>query len=500
MNLKSIISSTLIYLSSLPKRRLLEVIEKLRNSYLSLEKENALLRSEIASLKQNALSEKVKKVNQQSNKPSSKQAAWEESGVGNDQKGKKKGRGKKGRKGSGNQTKNKALTKIEEVSVEYCSNCGEDLSLAPTLSSVNTRSYEDLPPFPLQTEIVGVFQGKKYCTKCKQVITAKTENALPGSDIGLNTSIYLVYQWIVMGLPTTRISVCLKDFFTQSMSTAGISAHLIKLGKILKPVQENILKQINEASIVHGDETGWKVGGKLWWMWVVGDKYWAYYTIDKSRGKEVVRRMLGEVFLGVLVVDGWKAYLSLECEQQSCMAHLLRKIRKLHQAFPNLRTVFQFYIKFRKILRDGERLQAKREELGEQVFQRRLKKLHLRLDKLLNWSNPNDILKQIIKKCKNQRKRTLTFVEHPGVPCHNNYAEYLIRIGVLKRKVSFGSKSAEGAEAYATLLSIYTTCKLQGIPFLDFLEKSLKNYIKTGQPLFITEYLRIQDMAHKKAA
>jgi len=447
MNLKSIISSTLIYLSSLPKRRLLEVIEKLRNSYLSLEKENALLRSEIASLKQNALSEKVKKVNQQSNKPSSKQAAWEESGVGNDQKGKKKGRGKKGRKGSGNQTKNKALTKIEEVSVEYCSNCGEDLSLAPTLSSVNTRSYEDLP-----------------------------------------------------GLPTTRISVCLKDFFTQSMSTAGISAHLIKLGKILKPVQENILKQINEASIVHGDETGWKVGGKLWWMWVVGDKYWAYYTIDKSRGKEVVRRMLGEVFLGVLVVDGWKAYLSLECEQQSCMAHLLRKIRKLHQAFPNLRTVFQFYIKFRKILRDGERLQAKREELGEQVFQRRLKKLHLRLDKLLNWSNPNDILKQIIKKCKNQRKRTLTFVEHPGVPCHNNYAEYLIRIGVLKRKVSFGSKSAEGAEAYATLLSIYTTCKLQGIPFLDFLEKSLKNYIKTGQPLFITEYLRIQDMAHKKAA
>ena len=224
-------------------------------------------------------------------------------------------------------------------------------------------------------------------------------------------------------------------------------------------------------------------------MWVVGNKDWAYYTIDKSRGKDVVRRMLGEVFLGVLVVDGWKAYLSLECEQQSCMAHLLRKIRKLHKAFPNLRSVFKFYLKFRKILRDGERLQRNQEKLGDIVFQRRLRKLHVRLDQLLAWANPNDILKQIIKKAKNQRERTLTFVEYPDVPCHNNFAEYLIRIGVLKRKVSFGSKSAQGAQAYATLLSIYSTCKLQGIPFTDFLEKSLKYYTQNGRPLLITEYL-----------
>jgi transposase len=55
----------------------------------------------------------------------------------------------------------------------------------------------------------------------------------------------------------------------------------------------------------------------------------------------------------------------------------------------------------------------------------------------------------------------LTFVEHPGAPCHNNYAEFLIRIGVLKRKISGGSVSAEGANAYAILLSIYVTCKLR---------------------------------------
>jgi len=101
---------------------------------------------------------------------------------------------------------------------------------------------------------------------------------------------------------------------------------------------------------------------------------------------------------------------------------------------------------------------------------------------------------------KNQQPRILTFVEHPNVPCHNNFAEYLIRIGVLKRKVSFGSKSAKGAQAYATLLSIYSTCKLQGIPFHDFIHKSLVNYIEKGKPLLIQEYKKLQNFQHHKAA
>jgi len=80
-------------------------------------------------------------------------------------------------------------------------------------------------------------------------------------------------------------------------------------------------------------------------------------------------------------------------------------------------------------------------------------------------------------------------VEHPGVPCHNNFGEYLIRIGVLKRKVSFGSKSAKGATAYATLVSIYTTCKLRKISFLDFTKQSLQQYIRTGKPLLLSQYM-----------
>ena len=131
-----------------------------------------------------------------------------------------------------------------------------------------------------------------------------------------------------------------------------------------------------------------------------------------------------------------------------------------------------------------------RTELGEDTFNRRINKLHQRLDALQSWENPNAVLQNIIKIVNQQKSRILTFVDNQGVPCHNNYAEYLIRIGVLKRKVSFGSKSAKGAMAYAVLLSIYTTCKLRNIPFVDFMNQSLTHYIRFGKPMLFKEYLR----------
>jgi len=295
-----------------------------------------------------------------------------------------------------------------------------------------------------------------------------------------------------------KISSILNTFFGQQISTSGLSKHVIRISKTMVDVYAEILGDIRKSGILQADETGWRVNGKNWWLWVFGTADSAFYTIDRSRGKDVVRRTLGEIFIGVLVVDGWGAYLFLDCEQQSCMAHLLRKIRKLHAAFPKLRSIRAFYVKFRKILRDGERLQKQREQLGEEVFGRRLKKLHNRLDELVKWENPNDILEDIIKKVIRQRPRILTFVEHKDVPCHNNYAEYLIRIGVLKRKVSFGSKSQKGAEAYAVLLSIYTTCRLREISFVDFMKASLKQYIKTGRPMLLKEFTESESI--RKAA
>lgn len=502
MSLQSILSSVFNKFSYFSKEKLLNTLQDLISNYKLLDKryksldkkheelqlENKILELKIAEFEKKVIKAKIVAVNKSYSEPTSKQPEWENKGVGNDGKGKKRGRGKKGRKGAGNKSKNRAVTEEKTVEVENCAFCGNDLSKQSPVASTNTRIIEDIPQMPVALNVIEVVQQKKYCTECKKVTTAKTDLALSKSDFGLNTSIATVYLWIASGLSFPRIASILNTFFSQQISTSGLSKHVIRISIIMTDVYAEILEDVRNSGILQADETGWRINGDNWWLWVFGTTNTAYYTIDKSRGKNVVQKTLGEIFEGVLVVDGWGAYLSLICEQQSCMAHLLRKIRKLHDAFPKLRSVRAFYVKFRKILRDGERLQKQKKQLNEDIFERRLCKLHLRLDELLKWNNPNDILSDIIKKVIRQRPRILTFVKHEGVPCHNNFAEYLIRIGVLKRKVSFGSKSAEGAEAYAILLSIYTTCRLRNISFVEFINVSLKQYINTGKTMLIKEY------------
>ncbi len=490
MSIKDILISTYQALLKWPKRHLVEALDKLRKKYAALEKQTTKLKEENKRLKAELEAQKVKTVNKEANKPSSKQPEWDKKGVGNDGKGKKKGRGrgKKPRKGAGNRPKNCKPDRTKIATVEECSICGKDLGKEEPLESANERIIEDIPDPAEKTNVIKIVQEKKYCNECQNVITAKSELALPGADIGLNATILIIYLWVGVCLPYTKIKEYLKTFFGLKISTSGLSSHVIRISRILKDVYEEILQDINIGATLFADETGWRVRGRNWWLWVFGTQDTAYFTVDKTRGSEVVRRVLGEIFFGVLVVDGWNAYISLICEQQSCMAHLLRKIRKFRDAFPHLKDIVKFYMKLRRIIRDGERLQTKREELGEEIFQRRLKRLHKRLEELVNWPDPDDILEEIIKKVKRQQPRILTFVEHPNVPCHNNYGEFLIRIGVLKRKISGGSVSAEGANTYAILLSVYVTCKLRGISFPKYMKESLKHYIRTGKPMLLRAY------------
>lgn len=314
-----------------------------KNEVLILQ--NKSLEEEVTRFKLKETSNKIKEVNKSYSKPTSKQPEWEKKGVGNDCKEKKKGRVKKGRKGSGNKAKNRPITRSESCTVETCDFCGKDLSGQLPLESKNTRIIEDIPEIPVELEVIEVVQEKKYCSDCKKVTTANSELALQKSDFGLNTTIAIIYLWIASCLSFPRISSYLNTFYGQQISTSGLSQHVIRISKIMSAVYAEILEDIKKSGILQADETGWRVNGINWWLWVFGTLDSAYYTIDKSRGKDVVRRILGEIFIGVLVVDGWSAYLSLICKQQSCMAHLLRKI-----------------------LRDGERLQKQHIRTGKPML------------------------------------------------------------------------------------------------------------------------------------
>lgn len=444
-----------------------------------------------------------KNINQTVNQPSSKQPEYNKDTDSNKKKtGKKKRKNRKhhkGRAGAGNRPKPEP--DIVHVNLlTCCPQCNGDLTSKPVIETSN-RIVEDIAEIPEKTIISKEVQERKWCSNCGIVVSSSSEAALPKSDIGLRALGLVAYLWVVSAISLPGISAFLRSFFRLRLSTSGLSKMMIRLANIMIPVYEEILMDVKGGTIIFADETGWRVKGVLWWLWIFANKRAAYYWPDPQRSSAVVEKILGSVFSGILVTDAWYAYLKIVCEKQTCMAHILRKIRKFRDAYPQYYSLLCFYRKLRRILNDGERLQVARKEIGEEVFLRRLALLKGRLKTLLSWKNPNEVLREIIKKVARQKKYILTFVEHEGVPSHNNYGEYIIKKGVLKRKVSGGSMSEEGVRAYAVLQSIAQTCHLRQLSFIDFIRKSLVHYIRTGKPLLLKQYeIQLPNIDLKKEA
>ena len=490
-------------LEKLPKTKLINVVLEQRKTfrYQLDEKEKRIveLTEQLVRLTREREKQKHKEINKHVNEPSSKKPEW-------DKDGKPKPKSKKGKKkrskrpGSGNVKKSDIEPQeTHHIVLDACPDCGADLSHQKGKEKYG-RIIEDIAPPQEETTLSKEIEISKWCSKCKKMVSSKTEKALPGSDIGLNATIEMAYLWVMSALPLPKIQALVNSFKALRLSTAGISKIMIRLSGILQPVYDEILADVKHGSRIWADETGWRVKGKLWWLWIFANERSSYYWVDKARGSPVVERLLGEVFYGILIVDGWHAYTRIVCAKQTCMAHIFRKIRAFIDAYPQYRSIMTFYLKLKKIIRQGEKLQHARGELGEIAFQRRLKALRKRLDELLKWKNPNAVLQDAIKKVRRQKKHILTFVEHDKATHHNNYGEYIIKKGVLKRKVSGGSMSVEGARAYACIQSIAMTCQLRNISFHRFLKTSLVTYIHTGKPMLLAEYeagstIKIENLA-----
>lgn len=440
------------------------------------------LAAELAKLEQ-------QRVNQIVNQPSSKKPEWDKANGADPDKPRRKRKLGGPRPGSGNRSKpNPEPDRWVTNLLEQCPHCATGLTDQPPLD-VNARIVEDIEPPSQKTVVTQEISQRKWCPTCQKIVAAKSQLALPGSDIGLHASVRIVYLWVVVALSLPNIQTYLSRFMRLGISTSGISKLLIRVATILTPAAQEIRQDIRQGLQVWADETGWHVRGINWWLWAFANPTSAYYYAAPSRGSPVVIQILGAVFAGVLITDAWGAYNAVDCLfRQTCMAHVFRKIRRLVQDHPNARSILRFYLRLKHILRDGERLQQRAAQLDQEVLIRSYQRLELRLDQLLAWKNPNPILASIIDSVLRLRDRVLTFSLLPDCPSHNNFGEYIIRKGVLKRKISGGSMSPRGAQAYATLISIAQTCHLRKISFPCFLHASLLHYCRTGKPLLLSEY------------
>jgi transposase len=498
LTVEQVLGFTEAQLEKLPKSQLLQLLlwtrEQLVEERHGHQAAEARLQETLAQQARERQQARQREINRTVNQPSSKKPEWDKGEPAR----RKRRRKRRGRPGAGNRAKPEPDVRHENPLLE-CPGCGTDLSDRPVLQTPS-RIVEDIAPPPAKTVVSQEVQQRKWCPRCQRIVSSQSQRALPKSDIGLHASVLIAYLWVVLSVSLPGIVAYLRTFFRLAMSTAGVSRMMIRIGTILEPVHEEIRLDLKEGAMIFADETGWRIRGVLWWLWIFANPRSAYYWPDRQRGSPVVEKILGTVFSGVLITDAWCAYQDILCIKQTCMSHIFRKVRKFRDAYPQYWSLLSFYRRLRRIVEDGERLKKRRHELGAEAFQRRVGLLEERLEALLAWQNPNAVLKTVIDKVRRQKDYILTFVRFEGVPKTNNFGEYIIKRGILKRKVSGGSTSAQGAMAYARMQSVAMTCHLRGLSFRDYLLQCLKHYIKTGNALLLAEYQQPSTLTEKIAA
>jgi hypothetical protein len=75
---------------------------------------------------------------------------------------------------------------------------------------------------------------------------------------------------------------------------------------------------------------------------------------------------------------------------------------------------------------------------------------------------------------KQKKQELLLVLDFPEVPLDNNQAERALREYVIKRKISNGTRTADGTRAWEIFLSVVDTCRKNSVNFYQYVLDRIK--------------------------
>lgn len=353
-----------------------------------------------------------------------------------------KPKGKKPGSPSFHRPKPKDIEVTEERSfpLSQCPVCEHSLSL-PAETVIRYEEDIDLAPRKLVRKYI---IPRYWCALCKELI--KSRNIPPIQTIGPNVMGYILYARYRLRLPMDKIRESLADLHNFNISKGEISEKIKEAESLFGKDYQAIIELIKKAKIVYADETGWRMDGDNWWLWVFVTNKGIRYTLEMSRGKGVPREALGEKRNRVIISDGYAVYAKLPGENQQCWVHLLRTAKHIS---PKLyEDLSQLYIKL------GTELTKPISERDPPQFK---KQLNILSQKTYPESESKKVQNRIVK----HRDQLLTCLNYQGVLPENNTAERALRPQVVMRKIFGGSRSIAGAKAHEVNSSVIATLTQQ---------------------------------------
>ena len=384
---------------------------------------------------------------------------------------KKPGR-KKGHPGAKRERPEHVDHTLEAPPLNGCGDCGGDL--------VETKKHEnfqaDLPP--IRPKVTRFAFESGWCETCRKRVFSRHPEQI-STAVGAASShlgprvLGLIADWKNrLGLPLRKISGILEDQFGLEVTAGALAQANARLARRGRPTFDALGEALARESLVHADETGWRVNASSWWLWVICSQSLTYFQIVAHRRATVVADVLGQEFPGLLMRDGWSSYdARMGCRMLRCLVHLLRNAeeREDKQSGEAAEDMGSFVLWLKGVFFLRERAS----ELTEGEYRAEAAELLTWFNDFVAADHVSEINQDFAERLAEMRDHVLPLVEDPKLPATNNHAERQIRPAVIHRKTSAGNKTESGAETLAILASLATSCRQQGRSFTEWIGRLL---------------------------
>jgi transposase len=487
-------------MTSLNKRidLLYEDLSKANSKILELEEENKELKEalkkkdiEIEHLNTTItnLTARLKKDSSNSSKPPSTDGFKKTIHNSREKTGKKPG-GQQGHKGEGLKLFENPTETIE-CKDGNCT-CGGHINYET--EPVSVKQHADIT-VTVTIKEYQTFEG--VCEKCQKKHVSKfPENIVNVVTYGDNLKTLVTMLSNEGMVSINRVADLIKSITDDVIDLSGgtIVNFNYELAKKCEPIVEKIKDILIKSKVLHVDESGVRINGKLNWIHTACDEENTLYMTHEKRGKEAADAMgVLSYFVGTLIHDHLKSYYKYTAmEHGECNAHILRYLKGIIDIFK--REEAEALI---KLLIEANNAKKVAVLDGRHFFsEEEISKYEVRyLNLLNNWKakyfadikNPKDEKYHNDERCLLERMieykdEHLRFIKDFEVPFDNNLAERTLRMIKAKCKISGGFRSAKGAEAFSKIRSVIGTVKKRGKNVF----KSIKSVFQNKQ-IILTE-------------
>jgi len=381
----------------------------------------------------------------------------------------------------GETLKRSAHPDIQEIHpATTCRQCGS------ALHTVDTQGYEERQVFDIpaiRIEVTAHRAEIKVCPACRTENRGDFPSEVTGPvQYGPGVKAWATYFQSQHFVPVDRTAQIFADLLNHPLAEGTLMKAGQELSDHITPATAAIKDQLRTAAVLHTDESGVRVQGKLHWLHVAATDRLTDYTIHAKRGKAAMDdAVILPHFTGRMTHDHWSAYFRYEnCTHALCNAHHLRELRFIEEQYGQrwAAAMAQLLVEMKHTV---ETTATHHPQLSAEV----IKTFEGRYDDVVSAGYQANSLQvvdpdwkqtpkkkgrprqtpplNLLDRLRDFKPQVLAFMYDFRVPFDNNLAERDVRMVKVKQKVSGGFRTLTGAQQFAQIRGYISTARKNAV-------------------------------------